>query len=96
VSGNAQRASRVARQIPPFAGQLSGLEPEGAFEPERTDTCDMRASIPVDRRQPAGVSVRASSPGGLGYPLCETVLDNGPIDDWQLIEVGKIRRFMVI
>jgi hypothetical protein len=39
------------------------------------------------------VSVRATSPGGLGYPLCETVLDNGPIDDWQLVEVGKIRSF---
>jgi hypothetical protein len=93
VSGNAQRAPRVARQIPPFTGQLSGLEPESAIEPERTDTCHMRASVPVDRRQPAGVSVGPPSPRSLGYPLGETILDNGPIDDWQLIEVGKIRRF---
>ncbi len=93
MSGNAQRAPRVARQIPPFAGELSGLEPEGAVEPERAHTCHMRASVPVDRRQPAGVPVRAASPGGLAYPLGETVLDNGPIDEWQPIEVGKIRRF---
>jgi integrase/recombinase XerD len=44
------RTLRVAGQISAFTGLFSALEPEGPVKPECTDTCHMRASIPIDRR----------------------------------------------
>ena len=60
---DAQRAAWVTSQVPALAGALAGLEPPAAVRPERTDAGDVRASVWVDRGQPAGVTVRAPGAG---------------------------------
>ena len=75
-SNSSWRRSRCTagpRQVPPFTGLFSGLEPEGAVEPECADPRHMRGPIPIDRRQPAGVRSGPPVPGA-GHATYETVL----------------------
>ena len=60
---HAQGAPRVTSEIPPLPGGRSRLEPEGPVEPQCPDTGDVRASVAIDRCQPAGVPVRPARAG---------------------------------
>ena len=89
---DAQRAARVAREVPPLAGPLAGLEPERVVDPERADAGHVRASVRVDRRQPAGVPVRTSRLRRLGHALIEAGRDPVPVEERRSVQIGEVRR----
>ena len=92
TGGEAQCTARVACEVSTLARPLSCFKPEGSIGPERTDARHMWASVAVDRRQPARVSIRSPRTGSLAKPSREAVFDDGPVDGWQPIEVRKICR----
>src|SRR5262249_39775795 len=79
TGGDAQRAARVVGEVPPLARVLARLEPEGAVGPKTADTGQVRASVPVDRRQPARMSIRTARLRRLGQALCQAGRDSGPV-----------------
>ena len=94
VSREAQRASRIASEISPLPSLLSGLEPEGAIDPKRADSGDVRTAVLIDCRQPTGVPIGSASTGGLGHPLFESFCDSVPVQDWKSVEVGQVLGFV--
>ena len=75
---DAQRAARVTGQVLALAGVLAGLEPPAAVGPQRADAGDVRASVWVDRGQPAGVPVRAPGARGLAQARRRAGPGSGP------------------
>jgi len=58
--------------------------------PERADARHVRTSVPVNRRQPAGMPIRPARTGGLGHPPCKADSDRVPVEDRQPVEVRKV------
>src|SRR5690349_22274964 len=89
----AHGAARITGEVPALTAAPAGLEPEAAVGPQRTDAVDMRASVRVDRGQPAGMTVRSAGARHLGYARTELGLDAGPVEQRELVQVGKVDRF---
>jgi hypothetical protein len=77
LSSDAQRAADVTGEVPALASRIAGLEPERPAEPEAADTCDVRAAVPVDGCQPAGVAAGSAGPRRLGHG-----------EPWQYYDLG--------
>ena len=90
VGGDAQRAPRVACEVPTLAACARRSRTRRRRRPTGADPGDVWAAVAVDRRQPAGVPVRATGPGGLAHPLVEAVDDAIPVEQWGSVEVGEV------
>src|SRR6185437_3717874 len=89
----AHGAARITGKVPALAAALAGLEPEAAVGPRRADAVDMRASVRVDRGQPAGMTLRPAGARRLGYARTELGLDAGPLEQRELVQVGEVDCF---
>jgi hypothetical protein len=65
VCGDTQRAALAEGEVLPLARPIARLEPECAVDPQDADAGEVRASVWVDRRQPARVTVRDPGVRGL-------------------------------
>src|ERR671931_867920 len=86
----AQRAAGVTGEVSPLASVFAGLEPERPAEPKAADTRDVWAAIPVDGREPAGVTIGPASPRHLGHAARETAFDARPFEQGRSIQVVEI------
>src|SRR6185295_16001563 len=89
----AHGAARITGEVPALAAALAGLEPEAAVGPQCADAVDVRASVRVDRGQPAGMTVRPAAARRLLHARAELVLDAGPVEQRELVQVGKVGSF---
>ena len=93
MNADADRAPRVAGQVPALAAVLSGHEPPRAVDPHGADAVDVRAAVGVDRRQPAWVPVGPAGIGRHGDALVEPGFDGGPFHGRQVVEVCEVLCF---
>src|SRR5256885_11519634 len=93
MGGDAQAAAGIAGEVLGFACPVTGLEPEGAIDPESPDACDLGSSIRIDRHQPTCVTVGTTRLGCLCDALVQPGFYTVPVQRRGPMDVIEVRGF---